>query len=106
MIASARKIKRTKQEQLRQVESLNVKEIQNIYNLLFSQFKPVLDQLIPAVTNLQVVVALLKKKDLINDLEIHLEMQRIHELEEMAKKATIIDPNRKEKEDEKKSVNP
>jgi len=104
MIASARKIKRTKREQLQQVESLNTNEIRNIYNLL-SQFKTALDQLISAVTNLQVVIALLKKKGLINDLEISLEMTRIRELEEMAKKATIIDPNRKEKEDEK-SNNP
>jgi hypothetical protein len=105
MIASARKIKRTKNEQLRQVESLNANHIKYFYDL-FLQFKTVLDQLIPAVTNLQVVVGLLKKKGLINDLEIGLEMTRIQELEEMAKKATIIDPNRKEKEDEKKSVNP
>jgi hypothetical protein len=92
-------------EQLRQVESLNMNEIRHIYEL-FSRFKMVLDQLIPAVTNLQIVVGLLKKKGVVNDLEISLETNRIRELEEMAKRATIIDPNRKEKEDEEKSVNP
>ena len=104
MMASARKIKRTKREDLRQVESLNANEIVRIYGQI-SNLQTAIEQIIHAVTGLQVVVSVLQKKGIINDLEISLEMQRIRELEEMAKKATVIEPDRKEKDDEKRLVN-
>ncbi|OGM10627.1 hypothetical protein A2Z67_00025 [Candidatus Woesebacteria bacterium RBG_13_36_22] len=91
MQASARKMKRTKREQLIQVESMN----RNGIGQLMMQFNQMLAEIIKLQKNQLALVQALKRRGLIDDLMIRNELSTIEEMEQMNSKALIIDPNKK-----------
>jgi len=86
MYASARKMKKTKREQLQAVENMNREGI----GYIMQQF----NALIPEITKFQkeifAIKSILKRKGLINELEISMEITALEELEQMKQKAIIV----------------
>lgn len=88
--ASSRKMKRTKREVLRQVESENRDVLQGFipqYNKLIAEF-------IKLQKNFLAITNILKGRGIVDDFSIHQELQKIEEMEVLQKKALIIDPNK------------
>jgi len=90
MYANKRKMKRTKQEQLKVVESMN----RNALDILIYQHNRLVNEVVTLQKNQLAMMNVLKRQRLIDDFVIHQELERIDEMEAMSKKAIIIDPNK------------
>jgi hypothetical protein len=90
MYANKRKMKRTRQQELRVIESMN----RNGIDYILQQQANWVQQLIEMQKNQLALLRCLAKRGLITELMIATELREIEELEEMKKKALIINPNK------------
>jgi len=85
-----RKMKRTKQQELRVIESMNREAI----GRLFQQQAGIAQALVDLQKNHLSLVNLLKRRQIVDDLLLHRELGEIEEFERMKRSAMIIDPNK------------
>ena len=92
MYADARKMKRTKRQQLFELEKGNGVAISDLFRRCM-QFE---DRIINQNKAILVLTAVLKQKGVVNELELSQALHALEEIEKMEKQATIIDPNKNE----------
>ena len=90
--ASARKMKRNKREQLQTIENMN----RNAVEQLIPQHNALIQGFVNLQKNFLAVMNILKARGIVDDFSIHQELQKIDELEDLNRKALIIDPNKPE----------
>lgn len=87
-----RKMKRTKQQELKIAESGN----RNAINFLHQQISGLANATVELQKNFMALTNVLKKRGMVDDLMLHRERGEIDEYEKMKRSALIIDPNKKE----------
>lgn len=85
-----RKMKRTKQQELRVVESMNREAISR----MFEQQAGIGQALMDLQKNYLALLNALKKRHIVDDLMVHRELSEIEDFERMKRSALVIDPNK------------
>lgn len=99
MYVTPRKLKRTKQEQLRLIENMNRDALEKLMNQqvgIVEQINELLNVILTTQKALFVLTETLKQKRIVNELELQTVSGAIEEFKNMESKALIIDPNRKD----------
>jgi len=94
-----RKLKRTRQQELRVVESQNRSEI---FQLRMQQ-QGIIEALVGAQKTLVAMQNILKRRGAIDDLAMQQEFTAIEEMERMKRQALVIDPSKSKLTEEKKN---
>ena len=91
MQASARKMKRTRMQEKMILENMNRQGLDH----LFRNIQGLVDEIVLLQKNVLALMLCLKGRGIIDDLMIQQKLSEIDEMEEMKRKALIIDPNKK-----------